>query len=136
MQHNIKTQQVIQITAAVPYFHYNSHHHYHYLHFHYHCKMHPCRLRILLTICLLQYNLLSVSAKFGLLSSGIYFSLVLLQGFRFLRPVKGLRTRLRPPDKFQIFSLYLHLYLQLFTLTCSYLVTLSYLYLCSFYTII
>ena len=39
-----------KITAAVHYFHYNSHHHYHYYHFHYHCKMHLYRLKILLTI--------------------------------------------------------------------------------------
>ena len=35
------------ITAAVHYFHYNSHHHYR---FHYHCKMHLYYLKILLTI--------------------------------------------------------------------------------------
>ena len=53
-----------EITAAVHYFHYNSHLHYHYRHFHYHCKMHLYCLRILLTVtldcdiilCLFQLN--------------------------------------------------------------------------------
>ena len=42
--------QNLQITAAVHYFHYNSHHHYHYHHFHYHWKMQLYYLRILITI--------------------------------------------------------------------------------------
>ena len=62
--------------------------------------MHLYSLRILLTIpldcniipCLFQLN-------FVLLLPAC-FSLVLFQAFRFLRPVKGLRIRLRPPDKF------------------------------------
>ena len=39
-----------KITAAVHYFHYNSHQHHHYHHFHYHWKMHLYRLKTLLTI--------------------------------------------------------------------------------------
>ena len=49
--------------------------------------------------------------NFCLLSSGIYFSLVLFQAFRFLRPLKGLKICLRPAEKFYVFSLYLYLYL-------------------------
>ena len=64
-------------------------------------EMHFYRLRMLLTIPLvLQYDPLSVSAKFCLLSSGMYFSLVLFQAFRFLRQVRGLRTCLRPLHQF------------------------------------
>ena len=43
---------------------------------------------------------LSVSTKFWLLFTGIHFSLVLFQAFRFLHPAKGLRIRLRPSDIF------------------------------------
>ena len=56
---------------------------------------------------------MSVSAKFYLLFTGIYFSLVLFQAFRFLHPVKGLRIRLQLSDIFQMFSLYLYFHLQL-----------------------
>ena len=81
------------ITAAVHYFHYNSHRHYHYHHFHYHWKMHFYRLKILLTILFfviwspICFNLFSVTC--------MYFSLVLFQAFCFLHPVKGLRISLR-----------------------------------------
>ena len=84
------------------YFHCNSHHYYHHRHFHNSCKMHLYRLKVLLAIplncnmipCLFQLNF-------------VFF----LQAFRFLRPVKTLRIRLRPPEKFYMFSLYLFLYL-------------------------
>ena len=65
------------------YFQYNSHYHFHYHHFHYHYKMHLYPLRILLTIPFDCNMILSVSAKFCLLSSSIYFSLVLFQVFIF-----------------------------------------------------
>ena len=89
--------------------------------------MHLYCLKILLTIplcniipCLFQLNLFT----------GIYFSPVLFQAFRFLRPVKGLRIRLRPSGIFQMFSLYLRLHLQLFTyFTLPYLHLLAYTYL-------
>ena len=52
-------------------------------------EMHFYHLRMLLTIPLvLQYDPLSVSAKFCLLSSGMYFSLVLFQSFSFFTPSK------------------------------------------------
>ena len=56
----------------------------------YHCNFHLYRLRILSTIPL----------DCNIISFGMYFSLVLFRAFRFLHPVKGLRIRLRPPDKF------------------------------------
>ena len=64
-------------------------------------EMHFYHLRMLLTIPhVLQYDPLSVSAKYCLLSSGIYFSLVLFQAFCFLRPVKELRISLQQSDIF------------------------------------
>ena len=55
--------------------------------------------KILLTIPFyLQYDPLSVSAKFCFLLTGLYFSPVLFQALWFLRPLKGLRIRLRPFD--------------------------------------
>ena len=101
----------------LPYFYYNSHHHCHHHCFHYHCKMHLYRLRTLRIP--LDCNPLSVSAKFCLLSFGIYFSLLLFQAFRFLR--------------FLFISMVI--YTSLFTLTCLYLFTPTYLYLCSLYSI-
>ena len=82
--------------AAVYYFHYNSHHHYHN-----HCKMHLYCLKVLLTSPL-YCNMIPCLFKrnFVFFFAGIYFSLVLLQAFRFLRPVKGLRISLRPSDIF------------------------------------
>ena len=67
----------------------------------YHCKLHLYRLRILVTISL-DFNIISCLFELNLVffSSGIYFSLVLFRAFRFLRPVKELRIRLRPPEKF------------------------------------
>ena len=89
-------------------FHYNSHHHY----FHYYCKMHLYRLRIRLTIpldCNIYLCLFQLNFVFFL---PIYiFSLILFQTFHFLRPVSGLRIFLRPLDKFEMFFLYLCLYL-------------------------
>ena len=105
------------------YFHYNPHHHYYYHHFHYHRKMHYFRLTMFLTIPLVC-NMIPFCFSQILFSSGIYFSLVLFQGFRCSRPVKGFRIRLRPPDKFQMFSLYL--YLQLFTLPYIHLLAYNY----------
>ena len=114
-------EEHLRTTASI-FLLYNSHH-FHYNHFHYHCKMHPYCLRILLTIPLdcNNYDPLSVSAKFCLFSSGIYFSLVLFQAFCFLHPVKGLRVCLR-----QMFSLFLNkfisivIYTSFFTLNCFY----------------
>ena len=94
-----------KITATVYYFHYNSHQHYHYYHFQYHCKMHPNRLKILLTIlfiliwspvcfnwnlpCFYRYE--------------IFFYYIIL--FAFLHPVKGVRISLWTSEIFWMFSL-------------------------------
>ena len=94
------------------YFHYNSDHHYHYHHFQYHCKMHLYCLGIFLTIPL-DFNMIPClfHLNFVFFLVAYFFSLVWFQAFRFSRPVNGLRIRLRPPDKFQMFFLYLYLYL-------------------------
>ena len=71
--------------------------------------MHLYCLGILLTIpsdcymisCLFQRD-------FFFFSSGIYLYLVLLQGFRFLQPVKELRIHLRQPENFRC-SLYTYI---------------------------
>ena len=141
MQHNINNAtyswQNPKTTAAVHYFHCNSHHHFHYHHFHYHCKMHLYPLKILLDIFFVVINPLSVSAKFCLLFTGIHFSLDLFQAFRFLCPVKGLRISLRLSNTLQMFSLYfifasIVIYTSLLTLTCLYLCTLPYLHLLAY----
>ena len=90
-----------KITATVHYFHYNSHHHYHYYHFHYHCKMHLYRLKILLTIVFIAYNMIpclfQLNFVFFLL---VCFFLLSYYTFRFLRPVKRVRISLQPSDIF------------------------------------
>ena len=96
------------------FFQYNSHHHFHYHHFHYHRKIHFNCLKILLTIpldcnmipCLLQLNFVFFLPTDIFLQS--YSKL-----FVFLRPVKGLRIRLRPADKFRC-SLYTYIYIYSF----------------------
>ena len=90
--------------------------------------MYLYRLRILLNIaidcnmipCLLQLD-------FVFFFPAYFFSLVLFQTFCFLRPVKGLRIRLPPPDKFLMFSLYLYLYLLLVALPYLHLIADTYL---------
>ena len=57
---------------------------------------------------------MSVSVKFCLLFTAVHFTLVLLQAFRFLQPVKGPRIRL------QILQLTLP-YLHLLAYTCLHL---------------
>ena len=89
-----------KITAAVHYFHYNSHHHYHYYHFHYHCKMHLYHLNILLTIL---FILIWSPVCFNCILSSVYqyvffFYHIIL--FVFLYPVKGVRMSLQPSDIF------------------------------------
>ena len=103
------------------YFLYNSHHHFDYYHFHYHCKMHLYHLRILLTIpldCSMIPSLFHLNFVFFL---PVY---IFLQSysklFHFLRPVKGLRIRLRTPENFQMLSLQLcFIYSYLHFLICT-----------------
>ena len=120
-----------KITAAVHYFHYNSHHHYHYHHFHYHWKMHFDHLKILLTILFRVIWSPVVSIIFCLLFTGIYFSLVLFLAFRFVHPVKRLRISLQPSDMFKILSLYpfIYIYSYLHFLIYTHLLILIYTYL-------
>ena len=55
----------------------------------------------------LYCNMIPCLFQSYLLFTSIYFSIVLFQAFRFLRPVKGLRISLRPSGIFDMFSLYL-----------------------------
>ena len=112
------------------YFHYNSRHDYHHHHFHYHCKMQLYRLRIILTIpldccmipCLFQLNFV------------FFFCHMLFQAFRFLRPVKGLRIRLRLPDKFVSFDVFFILiFVSGGICTSSFTFTYLYLFILMFY---
>ena len=98
-------------TAAVHYFHYNYHHH-HYHYFHYNWKMHLYRLKILLTIL---FTVIWFPICFNLSS--------------FFSPNKGKYG----PEKTPYLNTFRAV---LFTLTCLYLFTLTYPYLCSLYTII
>ena len=103
------------------YLHYNPHHHYHYHHIHYHCKMHFYRLRIVLTNPL-DFNMIPW------LFRHIFFS-SLVPSFLFFTHSK--RTQISFTTTRQLlkmFSLYLYLYLRLFTLACLYLFKLTYLY--------
>ena len=79
----------------------------------YHCKIHLYCLRILLTIRL-------------------NFAFFFQSYFKpFLRPVIGLRIRLCPPDKFQVFSLCFLLYIYIYSyFTLPYLHLIAY----TFYT--
>ena len=114
-----------KITAAVHYFNYNSHRHYHYHHFHYHWKMHLHCLKILLTILFIVVWSLSVSICF--LFTGIHFSLVLFQAFRFFTPSKETQnyfTTIRYIlDVLFIPFIYIYSYLHFLTLREKYLNT-------------
>ena len=104
----------------LPYFHYNSYHHYHHHLFHYYCKMHLYHLRILLTI-LLDCKMIPcfVSAKFCLLSSGIYFSVVLFQWFSFFTPSKRTQNSLTTSKQIYTYLLvpiYTYLFILMFSL--------------------
>ena len=54
---------------------------------------------------------------------------MLVQAFRLLRQVKGLRIHLQTAGRFQMFSLYVYLYLSLFTLPYLHLLAHTYLHL-------
>ena len=121
----------------LPYFYYNFHHHYHHHHFHYHCKMHLYYLRIHLPIPLDCKIIPCLLVKFCLLPSGIYFSLVLFQGFCSLRPVKGLIIRLEPADRFYVrcsLCTYIYIYSYLHFLIYTLLILIyTYLFILLFF---
>ena len=93
----------------------------------YHCKIDLYRLRILLSIpidCNIILSLFQLNFFFFLL---VYICLQSFSKPFFFMPNKMIRLRL--PDKFQTFSLYLYLYLQLFTLPYLHLIACTYLHL-------
>ena len=120
------------ITAAVHYFHYNSHHHYHDHHFHYHCEMHLCRLRILLTIpldCNMITCLFQLKFVLKFFFRHIFFS-SLIPSFSFIAPSKktqNLFTTIRQILDI-LFCTYIYVYTYLHLLAYNYLHFLIYTY--------
>ena len=119
-----------QIASAVHYFNYKSHHHYQCHHFHCHCKIHLHCLRILLTIPL---NCNMIPRLFPLNFVCFLPKCIFLQSYSrlytFLRPVKGLRIRLRPSDIFSNFSLFILIFISIIIYTFLFTLILIYTYL-------
>ena len=125
------------VTAAVHYFHYNSHHRYR---FHHHCKIHLYWLKIILTIPLCNMIPFQFQLNFCLLFIGMYFSPVLFQAFSFFTTSKRAQNSFTTIRHIldELFILTFTFIVTVYTslVTCLYLFTLTYLYLCSPYTIL